>query len=570
MAAYWQDPLPSLTTPERPLEHQGRQLAMPSATEVAPTLAATGNRALGAYYTPSIPAAVLTAWALRRDGDRILEPSMGDGALLGALQAEGERRGMEATAWGVELAEDTYLSTVASGIIEPFFAIRRDFLAVEPFEVDAVLGNPPYVRLRHLPRTEAQRAQHVAEATLGDQMDPSGSIWMPFVLHATRFLAPGGRLALVLPFDLTYVRYARPLWSYLMRHFGRLKVVRVHERMFPEILQEVVLLLADEYGGTTHHVDFEAFHTLGSLREGTPSVSAHLHGESLIAGERVFLEALIPREAQSLIGHLSASLVPARNRVTFNIGYVCGDKRFFHPDEDRVREFDIPDSSLRPGLTAGRQLRGAGLYTSSVAERAQATRLFLPPSELSDLTSGEKDYINFGEDEGVSQRYKCRIRDPWYVTPYVRVPDVVLPVFADRPALLLNDSSYVVSNSLLCGFLKVGTAEDLAHRWYTSLTVLQAEQEVHSLGGGVMVLVPREAGNINVVRDTGVPSDEHLDAISRHLRAGRLDEAFRLGDDQVLRSDLGLTAGEVDAIQNAGRELRWWRNASQAARQPKR
>lgn len=570
MAAHRQNTYSSHENTGRPTEHEGRQLAMPSATEVAPTLAATGSRALGAYYTPSIPAALLTQWALRQDGDRILEPSMGDGSFLGALRAEGERRGLQATVWGVELAEDTYGSTVASGVIEPPFAIRSDFLAVEPFEVDAVLGNPPYVRLRHLPRAEARRAQQAAEATLGHEMDPSGSIWMPFVLHATRFLARGGRLALVLPFDLTYVRYARPLWAHLMRHFGTLKVVRVHERMFPEILQEIVLLLADEYGGQTQHVDFEAFHTLDTLHEDAPSVAAQLNGDNLIAGDRVFLESLMPKTTQSLVRDLSDSLVPARDLVRFNIGYVCGDKRFFHPDEDKVRDFDIPASSLRPSLTAGRQLRGAGIRTSSVAEQAQMTRLFLPPGELSELTSGEKDYVNFGEDEGVSNRYKCRIRDPWYVTPYVRVPDVVLPVFADRPALILNDAGVVVSNSLLCGYMKSGTAESLANRWYTSLTLLQIEQEVHSLGGGVMVLVPREAGSINLVRAVRDPAEGHLEQISRLLQAGRLDEAFRTGDNQVLRSDLGLTGGDIESIENAGRELRWWRNAVQSSRSPKR
>jgi len=566
MAARRQDTRSSPATPEDLRDDEGRQLAMPSAAEVAPTLAATGSRALGAYYTPSIPAALLTQWALRQDGDRILEPSMGDGSFLGALRAEGERRGLQATVWGVELAEDTYGSTVASGVIDPQFAIRSDFLAVEPFEVDAVLGNPPYVRLRHLPRAEARRGQQAAEATLGHEMDPSGSIWMPFVLHATRFLARGGRLALVLPFDLTYVRYARPLWAHLMRHFGTLKVVRVHERMFPEILQEVVLLLADEYGGRTQHVDFEAFHTLEGLRKGVASISTQLDGDGIIEGDRVFLEALLPSEARSLVTSLSDKLVPARDLVTFNIGYVCGDKRFFHPDEHRIRSFDLPESSLRPSLTAGRQLRGSGLRASSVADRAQNTPLFLPPGELSELTAGEKDYINAGEDEGVSQRYKCRIRDPWYVTPYVRVPDVVLPVFTDRPALVLNDSGLVVSNSLLCGYLKSGSAESLANRWYTSLTVLQIEQEVHSLGGGVMVMVPREAGSINLVRVVNDPAHDHLDQISQHLQDGRVDDAFRAGDDEVLRRNLGLTLGDVESIEGAGRELRWWRNGAQSSR----
>src|SRR5690349_24006721 len=44
----------------------------------------------------------------------------------------------------------------------------------------------------------------------------------------------------------------------------------------------------------------------------------------------------------------------------------------------------------------------------------------------------------------------------------------------------------VASNSLLCGYLRPGVdTAGFAAGWYTSLTLLHAELEVHSLGGGV-------------------------------------------------------------------------------------
>ena len=99
----------------------------------------------------------------------------------------------------------------------------------------------------------------------------------------------------------------------------------------------------------------------------------------------------------------------------------------------------------------------------------------------------------------MSSRYKCRVRDPWFVTPGVEIPDVVVPVFADAPVLLANDAGYAASNSLLCGYLNAGvTAASVLARWYTSLTLLQIELEVHSLGGGVRVFVPNEAAAIRL------------------------------------------------------------------------
>ncbi|MGH3848435.1 MAG: hypothetical protein ACRDRT_01820, partial [Pseudonocardiaceae bacterium] len=56
--------------------------------------------------------------------------------------------------------------------------------------------------------------------------------------------------------------------------------------------------------------------------------------------------------------------------------------------------------------------------------------LFLPPPDYENLTKGEGAYVRHGQSIGVDQRYKCRIRNPWYRTPYARVPDVIVPVFS--------------------------------------------------------------------------------------------------------------------------------------------
>jgi hypothetical protein len=388
-------------------------------------------------------------------------------------------------------------------------------------------------------------------------MDPAGSVWMPFVLHATRFLSRGGRLAVVLPYDLTYVRYARPLWDYLGRHFRHLRVVRVHERMFPDILQEAVLLFADGFGGSTSAIELDAYETVAQLAASEPVVNRTISLDQVVNGDRAFLQALLPDEAVDLLTErLHLVTVPASELVTFNIGYVTGDKTFFHPDAATIEDHSIPPASLRASLTSSRQLRGMGVRTSALDEAAQ-THLFLPTDEL---TEGERRYVAHGVQEGVDQRYKCRIRDPWYVTPYVKVPDVLLPVFTERPALLVNDARYVASNSLLCGYVKAATAEQLATAWFTSLTTLQLELQVHSLGGGVMVLVPREAGAVRL--PTRVEADaEHLDRVHQLLRDDRIGEAFEAGDDRVLRDQVGLTDREIEVIEAAAATLAHWRQA---------
>lgn len=522
------------------------------------------RRSLGAFYTPSVAASFMAAWALRCDGERAIEPSMGDGQFLRALGIQAERLGQQdVELWGVELDQVTYRETVGGGIVAPERAILGDFLGVEPFPVDVAIGNPPYVRLRHLPRVEADRARLVASQELGHQIDPSGSVWLPFVTHATSFLNHGGRLAFVLPLELTYVKYAKPLWRFLGANFGSLRVVRVHERLFPDLLQDVVILLADGRGSTTTTVQYDCFDRRMDLLDGSPSITAHIDLGRITGDERPFMEALLPRDLRDLLdGRLREVTTPMRDKVTWNIGYVSGDKAFFHPKPETIDEFALSKHSLTPAISSGRLATKHGLMTAGLPSGA-TQQLFLPDSDASALGDGERRYIKYGENAGIQHRYKCRIRDPWYVTPGVRAPDLLMPVFSDRPILLVNDGGFAVSNSMLAGYIHADSAESVAAAWYTSLTLLQIELRVHSLGGGVLVMVPREAGAIRTVEAGSIAALADIDV---DLRNGAFERAYQRGDRSTLQGLYRLTSHDVDLVRDGIQSLRRWRRSGSVPR----
>ncbi len=523
----------------------------------------TTRRLLGAYYTPRSAADYMADWVVRHNGEHILEPSFGDGIFLRAISASAARRNFEAISLsGIEINGKVIAQALAGHVISHTNVRCEDFLAVAPFKVQAVIGNPPFVRLRHLPAEQQRRALKVAEEEMGQAMDPGGSVWMPFVLHAMRFLENGGRLCFVLPYDFTYVRYARPLWETLCCNFESLQVLRTRERLFPELLQDVVILMADGYGSHTDRVRYQAFEQVMDLVNSRPVVDEIINVRDLLQGKRAFISALLEDELRHLLDtRVDAATVPARTLITFNIGYVAGDKEFFHPTEEDIYRYQIPFSSLHPTLTSARMLKGIGLRTSSLAT-SQLSRLFLPNPEA--LTAGEQLYIDMGKKRGVSERYKCRIRDPWFVVPGTRVPDVVLSVFSERPVLLINDDECFASNSLLCGYTHSISNNEIAARWYTSLTLLQCELEVHALGGGVMVMVPREAGNIRLPKQIRVDG-EHLRQVDQLLRIGRTTAAYQSGDRAVLIEQLGFTEHEVDLVRHGVEVLAHWRTSARSS-----
>lgn len=541
-----------------------------AAGAAGPGAAGVERRALGAYYTPGDAAGVLARWALRSGDERVLEPSFGDGSFLRAVRGAAAVRAGTPEVFGVELCGAVFARTLATGLLGPDRAHHGDFLAVAPFGVDAVIGNPPFVRIRHLPASQRQAALAAAAAVLPGGMDHSGSVWMPFVLHASRFLRPGGRLALVLPYEVTHVRYARPLWAFLGRSFAAVRVGRVFSRLFPELLQDVVLLFADGFGGRTDRIGYDIYRTVDDLARGvartstvyTAEPSSWLPIDDLVAGARGFVDALLPRDLQALLrGPLATVTAPASRQAEFRIGYVAGDKSFFHPGPEVVRRYRIPAASLRPTLTSTRALRGAGLHTSGVAS---VERLFLPGGALTD---GEQEYLCCGRQLGVPDRYKCRIRTPWYRVPGVRTPDVVVSVFSSVPLLMLNDGVLTASNSLLCGQLAAGVdPAGLAGAWYTPLTLLECELKVHSLGGGVLVLIPGEVNKLRLLvpdalrRSNGAtqPAGHRLDEVDRRLRSSSTVDAYLVGAEPLRRA-AELSRAELDLIAAGHETLVRWR-----------
>jgi len=490
------------------------------------------RKSLGAFYTPDRAADFMANWLVRENNEVYEEPSFGDGSFIRAVDRAVSERGFDRPTWqAYELDPGPANYSIKSGLLRKQEVRIGDYLASGPIrKAHAVIANPPFVRLRNLPEQQAKVAMHVCESITGSPMPSSGSVWMPFLARMTKSLIQGGRMAIVLPLDFTYVAYAAGMWDFLGENFGELKVMRVHERLFPSINQDVMILFADAFGGSTKYLGFEAFKTVNALTQGKPDVSQKISILEVKEGRRPFQLALLPKKLQALLANdFNGLLESAGTLVDFRIGYVAGDKDFFHPSPSVVSDYKIPERNLHRSLTNARRVRGHGLWTSRMGDNV-ADNIWIPDQRLS---RGEDDYVEYGNEKGVSQRYKCRIRNPWYVVPGTKRPDAIVTVFSETPLLVINDGGWFASNSLLCCYARSGKLGEFVQRWYTSLTLLSIGLQVHSLGGGVMIMVPNEASSVRIPR---IPNSkrrlENLDAI---LRSGDIRAAYETGDQALAK-----------------------------------
>jgi len=223
----------------------------------------------GAFFTPEPIARYVAEWAVRSMGDRVLEPSCGEAAfLLAAVDRLAQLPGADPAPGTVGALDGVELHSGSAAAAER--VLRRagvharvavgDFFLVEPTgSYDVVIGNPPYVRYQDFTGEARTRSRAVA-LRAGVSLTNLASSWAAFRVHSALFLKPGGRMGLVLPGELLSVNYAAEVRAFLLREFARVDLVVLTERVFPGVLEEVVLLLADGYrhGPASHAEIVEA------------------------------------------------------------------------------------------------------------------------------------------------------------------------------------------------------------------------------------------------------------------------------------------------------------------------
>lgn len=489
------------------------------------------RRATGSYYTSADTAQYMTDWLVDEKHTEILEPTAGDGVFVDSLKVSAKIKNLRLNITAIELEKKAFDSLNTRREIN---AIHMDFHKFNSAPVDAVIGNPPFVRYRHLSKKDLLAAEKAGRAVIGKDLDLSGSIWLSIILHSVQSVKLNGKIAFVIPSDALYVRYARPFWKYICNHFGNVRVVRCKERLFPEILQDVVLLFADLSGKSTTTVICEDYFTFKEMTLAKSIAINAIPVHEIIMGDKPFMKVHLSELEREWLSTTQLKCQKAIEYAKFNIGYVSGNKKYFHPSEEIIKRFRLPSSSLKDAVVTARKLAKSSYLTSELETGLE--KVWLPNSKK--LTAGEKEYIKFGEKEKFDVDHKTSARNPWFEIPGVVIPDVMLTVFGELPRLLINDADLPASNSILIGrFKNPFPTDEFLMLWYSSVTRLGIELSVHSLGGGVLVMVPREADSIMMPKPVGkkVPK-VLLNKLKKFLELNDIESAYEVGDQYLIKN----------------------------------
>lgn len=554
---------------------------MNSSLWTEPEMSVAGAKDRGAYYTDGSVAEYLVWWAIRDADDRVMDPSFGGGVFLRAAASRlCQLGGQPATlVFGAEVDRAAHRAAVAklatSDSLDPRKLFHADFFSLptsDRTQVKAIVGNPPFIRYQRFTGAERDLALK-RSAEQGVLLTRLTSSWAPFVVHSVGMLQEGGRLAMVVPREIAYAKYARPVLEFLRGSFRQVTFLTFRERLFSHLSEDTILLLADDKGnGPAKFLvkDCQDAAALSEMQAAGPtelSGAKTMHAQEFADGRRRFVEYLIPKKASDLYRQLaqSANVSRLRSLADVGIGYVSGANEFFHLAPSEVMRLGLPFDSLKPIVKRAKAFAGTRFTEGDwlTATNQQEAAYLLHIDKSAKISGKLKTYLQEGERRGISQSYKCRSRTPWYSVPHVYRPDAFLAYMSGlTPQFVANEAGAFASNTLHIVRFKNpsgNSAAILAMLWQSSLTHLSVEIEGHALGGGMLKLEPKEAGNvlipypidINQARFEDLASE--VDALTRR---GNLNDAYRLVDREILQKALGLSVADCQLLASAAARLK--------------
>ncbi|CAN7573573.1 Eco57I restriction-modification methylase domain-containing protein [Neorhizobium sp. LjRoot104] len=521
----------------------------------------------GGYYTPSDLAAFIARWVKEISPKRVLEPSCGDGAFLGALAAVEGFEKAKITAFELDEDEARKAKARASDIGIKAEIHAEDFLgwAIEHRKnardkFDAVIGNPPFVRYQYLPEI----FQHRSEQIFGELELPftkHTNAWVPFILASMSMLRAGGRLAMVVPAEIIHVTHAQSLRSYLGRECRRLVIIDPEELWFADTLQGAVILLAEKRANEAERAEGLGIYAVKGREFIDFDPTSVFEAPKAINGKTVqgkWTRALLGVETRSLFDQLGEldEVYRFKDIAKVDVGIVTGANKFFLVPDETVKDYKL-GKWAHPMF--GRSEHCPGVIYDERQHRANSAKgnptnfLWFNDQEEA-LHATARTYIAKGEAENLHTRYKCRIRKPWYTVPSVYSTEIgMLKRSHDTPRLILNTiGAYTTDTAYRIRTSKV-VAEKLVGSFINPLTALSAELEGRHYGGGVLELIPSEIEKLLIPLSDSAEIDlQDLDKSIRTYSTHRVLE--RQG--RIILGALGLSRDDQHRVLEGWRSLR--------------
>lgn len=521
---------------------------------------ASAEKLRGGFYTPAPIAEFILRWGINGSSDYdILEPSCGDGVFLEQLKSlKSKYNSITAIEFDeIEAEKASRIDIKNKQVInDDFHTYCNNTLK----RFDLIVGNPPYIRYQFFDREQQIEAAEVFERA-GLTYSKLTNAWVSFVVGSSLLLKDkGGKIGFVLPAEILQVSFAQQLRKFISHFYNKINIISFEKLVFPNIQQEVVLLLCEKNGSSDHKIehlelrDASDLKTLDTARLKSPQKKIDFNSNKwtfyfLEQDEIDFLENIAQKRNIPTLGKFAK----------VEVGITTGSNDFFTVPLSTVEEYKLQNYA-KPMVGRSVQVNSV-IFTEKDWEKnkfskAKAHLLVFPEKKKLNRKNGAIKYIAFGEKQGINKGYKTSIRDDWFVVPSLKISDAL---FIRRnnlyPRLIINKAEAYTTDTMHRVFVKKGAdIKSLTASYYNSLSLAFTEVCGRSHGGGVLELMPNEAEK--VLLPYHKDNAQLLSQIDKMIRNKTdIEEVLKITNQIILKGHYGLTQKEINLAHSIWKKL---------------
>ncbi len=509
----------------------------------------------GSYYTPSYLARFITKRVLSfcdKTSLSILEPSVGDGAFVEEINKIKQLR-ISFTA--LDINEGELKKAALKWIKKKANFETIDFLEyTNSSKFSLIIGNPPYVKKNRLNNKQIDLCKDIHKAEGLSDVSVK-NIWTTFLVKSNTMLADDGILAFVLPSELLQVKFAEEVREYLKKEFERIEIFTFNDLMFECKGQDTIVLFAYK-----RHVEQGEFFTNIESKEVLENNSFTLNHNSLLVESKVkWTHHFLTKAELTFLDDLKSQLKTINDVCESKPGIVTAANNFFIIDQDTEKKYDLSEYT-KSIIQKGYFVNGSVVFDEEDLLHLEKTK---HPTKLLQLNDNDivseslSEYLTIGVEREIPDRYKCKIRNNWYVIPNISTrPDAFFFKRSHHyPKLLKNNSSAFVTDSAYKVKMKEGyDLNSFIYSFYNSLTLIFSEIEGRYYGGGVLELTPSEFKKLPIPY-TEINEIEFDKFTTKFENKENIEDILNQNDYKILNTMLHLSQEEIDKLISIRKKL---------------
>lgn len=472
-------------------------------------LPATGDerealRVKGQFWTPPWLAKVMAGW-VTQDHPRVLfDPAVGPGTFFAAAR----EAGFTGEFHGFELHRNAFADGWKLGLKPDDFRHVQivDFISAPlPGRFPAIVSNPPYIRHHRLSQEQKLELKQLAQSHLGFPLDGRVGLHVFFLLKCLAQLAPGGRLAFLLPADVCEGISSTVFWNRICQQYRLVAAMTFADAAapFPTVDTNAMVFLF------TNEKPVEDFLWLRVCERDGDAIAATLAGRksstSVDLHHRKLTEALKtglsrPPRAPNNSG------IPLSYFAKVVRGIATGHNDFFFLTREQVRSYDLPEKFFRRAIGRTRDCPGDRVTTADLDRLETAGRatwlLNLTNDPAEKLPLQVQTYLKTGELVGLPEKSLIKTRRPWYKMERRIAPPLLFAYLGRRDCrFVLNEANVVPLTGFLCVYPWDTTPAGAKKLWRALNhpdTLANLSFVSKSYGGGALKTEPRQLDQLEI------------------------------------------------------------------------